>query len=92
MPYMQIPGSLDEDAVTRTSSGITKEDVRKMQVLLRILTNSDYKTPTSVLIQKTKLLSVHQQMAQLSLSQVYNIYKTKLPADQHQQIICKHRR
>ena len=68
-----IPGSLDEEALGRTSPSLTKDDLRKLQVLqnkcLRIVTNSDYKTPTSVLLDKTKLLSVHQQMAQLSLSQ-----------------------
>ena len=47
---------------------------------LRIITNSDYKTPTSDLLHQTKSLSVHQQMAHLSLSQVYNIHRTQLPA------------
>ena len=59
----QIPGSMDEDQNTRTSPSITKEDVRKLQVLqnkcLRMVTNSDYKTPTSELIMKTNCLSVH---------------------------------
>ena len=80
----QIPGSMDENIATRTSSSLTKEDVRKLQVLqnkcLRIITNSDYKTPTSDLLHQTKSLSVHQQMAHLSLSQVYNIHRTQLPA------------
>ena len=85
-----IPGSLDEEALVRTSPSLTKDDLRKLQVLqnkcLRIVTNSDYKTPTSVLLDKTKLLSVHQQMAQLSLSQVFNIYKTRLPAYHYNRI------
>ena len=79
----QIPGSLDEDLASRTSSSITKEDVRKMQVLqnkcLRLVTDSDYRTPTSILLQKTNSLSVHQLMAHLSLTQVYGIHKSKLP-------------
>ena len=79
----QMPGSLDEEATTRTSPSITKEDVRKLQVLqnkcLRIVTNSDYKTPTISLLKKTNSLSVHQMMAQLSLSQVYSTFQTKLP-------------
>ena len=79
----QIPGSLDEAATTRTSPSITKEDVRKLQVLqnkcLRIVSNSDYKTPTLSLLKKTKSLSVHQMMAQLSLSQVYSTFRTELP-------------
>ena len=80
----QIPGSMDENIATRTRSSLTKEDVRKLQVLqnkcLRIITNKDYKTPTSDLLHQTKSLSVHQQMAHLSLSQVYNIHSTQLPA------------
>ena len=83
----QIPGSLDVDLNNRTSPSITKEDVRKLQVLqnkcLRMITNSDYKTPTSVLLSKTNSLSVHQKMAHLTLSQVFSIYKTKQPAYHH---------
>ena len=83
----QIPGSLDVDLNNRTSPSITKEDVRKLQVLqnkcLRMITNSDYKTPTSVLLSKTNSLSVHQKMAHLTLSQVFSIYKNKLPAYHH---------
>ena len=78
-----IPGTMDEDATVRTSASLTKEDVRKLQVLqnkcLRIITHSDYKTPTVSLLQKTNTLSVHQMMAQFSLSQVFSIYKSKLP-------------
>ena len=77
-----IPGSLDEEK--RTSSSITKDDLRKLQVLhnkcMRIIYPCDYKTPTSVLLQKTNALSVHQLMAQLSLSQLYSIFHNKLPA------------
>ena len=83
----QIPGSLDENLNNRTSPSITKEDVRKLQVLqnkcLRIITNSDYKTPTNILLSKTNSLSVHQKMAHLTLSQTFSIYKTKLPAYHH---------
>ena len=43
-----IPGSLDEEALGRTSQSLTKEDLRKLQVFqnkhLKIVTNSDYKT------------------------------------------------
>ena len=85
-----IPGSLDEAAKTRTSPSLTKEDVRKLQVLhnkcLRMVTDCDYKTPTEVLLKKTNSLSVHQRIAHLSLSQVYNIHKTKLPAYHHSRL------
>ena len=86
----QIPGSMDEDQSTRTSPSLTKEDVRKLQVLqnkcMRLMTDSDYKTPTRVLLAQTNLLSVHQQMAHVSLSQVYNIWKTKLPTYHYKRI------
>ena len=79
-----IPGTMDEDASLRKSPSLTKDDVRKLQVLqnkcLRIITNSDYETPTTSLLQKTNTLSVHQLMAHLSLSQVFSIFKSKLPA------------
>ena len=52
----QILGSLDEDLNNRTSPSLTKEDVCKLQVLqnkcLRMITDCDYKTPTSVLLSK----------------------------------------
>ena len=86
----QIPGSMDEDQSTRTSPSLTKEDVRKLQVLqnkcMRLMTDSDYKTTTKVLLAQTNLLSVHQQMAHVSLSQVYNIWKTKLPTYHYKRI------
>ena len=64
----QIPGHCDEDM---RSPSLTKEDLRNLQVLqnkcLGLITNSDYKTPSTVLLQKTNCLIVHQQIAQLSL-------------------------
>ena len=77
-----IPGSMDVE--NRISPSITKDDLRRLQVLqnkcLRLLTNSKYDTPTSTLLQKTNLLSVHQLTAHLMLSQVYNINQTRLPS------------
>ena len=76
-----IPG--DRDETTRTSPTMTKEDLRKLQVLqnkcLRLVTNCDYKTPTATLIKKTNSLSVHQRTAHLSLCQVYTIFQTRNP-------------
>ena len=84
----QIPGTQEED--TRSSS-ITKEDIRKIQVLqnkcLRIVTNSDYKTPTAALLQKTNRLSVHQQIAHLCLSEVFSIRQSKAPSYQLQETV-----
>ena len=82
--YTSLLVSMDVDQNTRQSPTVTKEDVRKLQVLqnkcMRIMTDSDYQTPTRTLLAKTNLLSVHQQMAHLSLCQVFNIQKTKLPS------------
>ena len=76
-----IPGSLDEE--TRTSRTMTKEDLRKLQVLqnkcMRLVTNSEYRTPTEHLLLATGSLSVHQRIAQLSLAQIYTISCTKKP-------------
>ena len=84
-----IPGE-DEDMRSPT---LTKEDIRKLQVLqnkcLRLITNCDYKTPTKVLLQKTNRLSVHQQIAQLSLSQVHSIYYTRSPAYHYQRLFSR---
>ena len=77
-----IPGSLDEEK--RTSASLTKDDLRKLQVLqnkcLRLITNCDYKTPTETLLRQTNMLSVHQLTAQLTLSQVFSIHQSKLPS------------
>ena len=77
-----IPGNLDVE--NRLSPSLTKEDLRRLQVLqnkcLRMMTNSDYKTPTQTLLQRTNMLSVHQLTAQLRLSQVYSIHQTGLPS------------
>ena len=51
-----------------------------------MVTNSDYKTPSSELIMKTNCLNVHQQMAHLSLSQVFGIHTTQLPAYHFRQL------
>ena len=77
-----IPGNLDVE--NRLSPSLTKEDLRRLQVLqnkcLRMMTNSDYKTPTQTLLQRTNMLSVHQLTAMLRLSQVYSIHQTGLPS------------
>ena len=86
-----IPGDLDEG--TRTSPTMTKEDLRKVQVLqnkcLRLVTNCDYKTPTSTLIKKTNSLSVHQRIAHLSLCQVYTIFQTRNPVYHYSRLFGK---
>ena len=76
-----LPGSMDED--NRNSIMLTKEDMRKMQVIqnsvMRLTTNSRYDTPTSELLAKSNQLSIHQLMAFQTSCQVYNIYKNQFP-------------
>ena len=85
-----IPGSTEEEI---RSPSLTKDDVLKLQVLqnkcLRILTNSDYRTPTTTLLQKTKKISVHQQIAYQTLSQVYSVFETKLPVYHYRRLFEK---
>ena len=54
-----------------------------------MLTNSDYKTPTNILLQKTQKLSVHQQVAYLSLAQVFSIHQNKSPVYHHRRLFMK---
>ena len=81
-----IPGCM-RDETTRSSS-ITKEDMRKLQVLqnkcMRMLTNMDRHTPTATLLHRAKLLSVHQMVAQHTAVQVFNV--NKLPVYHHQRL------
>ena len=85
-----IPGSTEEEI---RSPSLTKDDVLKLQGLqnkcLRILTNSDYRTPTTTLLQKTKKMSVHQQIAYQTLSQVYSVFETKLPVYHYRRLFEK---
>ena len=55
-----------------------------------MVTNSEYKTPTAVLLQKTNKLSVHQQITYLSLTQVFSIYKTKALTYHYKRLFTRH--
>ena len=83
-----IPGSLDEEA--RASRTMTKEDLRKLQVLqnkcMRLVTSSEYRTPTEHLLRATGSLSVHQRTAQLTLAQVHSISRSKKPTYHHSRL------
>ena len=76
-----IPGNPDEES--RASPTLTKEDLRRLQVLqnkcLRLITNSDRSTPTAHLLNNTGSLSVHQRIAHLSLAQVHTVFHDKKP-------------
>ena len=66
------------------NTSISKEAMRKLQVcqnkILRLLTGSDYETPTKVLLEKANQLSVHQLVAYHMACQLYRISKSQLPA------------
>ena len=71
------------DEESRKSIMLTKEDMRKLQVLqnsvMRITTSSRYDTPTSELLQKSNQLSIHQLMGYHTATQVYNIKQNRFP-------------
>ena len=83
-----LPGDMRDE--TNRSTSITKEDMRKLQVLqnkcMRMLSNMDRDTPTATLLHRTKLLSVHQMVAQHTAVQVYNVFRNKLPVYHHQRL------
>ena len=83
-----LPGSLDE--TNRKSTSITKEYMRKLQVLqnsaLRTQTGSRYDVPTATLLSKTGQLSVHQLAAYHSATQVYKIHQSKQPSYHHNRL------
>ena len=53
------------------------------------MTNSDYKTPTAALLQKTNRLSVHQQIAYLCLAEVFSIYQSKAPSYHYKRLFVR---
>ena len=64
-------------------SAYTKADNRKLQVLqntvMRILSGCNRDTPTTVLLEQTKSLSVHQSIAYQTLVLTHKIVNTKKP-------------
>ena len=76
-----LPGILNDDPVNSTS--ITKEDMRKLQVLqnvaLRLFLRKPRDTPVTVLLSEAKQLSVHQLVAFHTAAQTYKIYTNKEP-------------
>ena len=84
-----IPGAMDMDSTT-TRTSISKDDVRKLQVLqnktMRLETNLDFGTPTKELLAKTGKLSVHQMIAYSTAVQMYNIKRTEEPKYHHDRL------
>ena len=77
-----LPGILNEDPINSTS--ITKNDMRKLQVLqnlaLRLLLNKPRDTPVTTLLQESKEMSVHQLVAYHTANQTYKVFKNQEPS------------
>ena len=83
-----LPGIYNEEPINAIS--ITKEDMRKLQVLqnsaLRILLNRPRETPSTSLLKDAKQLSVHQLVAFHTASQTYKIHKNQEPAYHYERL------
>ena len=77
-----LPGILNEDPINSTS--ITKNDMRKLQVLqnsaLRLLLNQPRDTPVTTLLHESKQMSVHQLVAYHTANQAFKVYKNQEPS------------
>ena len=86
--------SYDEE--NRKCVAISKEDMRKLQVLqntvMRLMTGLDVRTSTADLCNRSNLLSVHQLVAYHSVNQVYKIYHTQRPAYHYDRLFSVDRR
>ena len=83
-----LPGDLNDN--TRYNTSITKEAMRKLQVVqnkcMRMMTGLDRSTPTKTLLKHSNLLSVHQTVAHHSAVQVYNVLKHEAPVHHYQRL------
>ena len=77
-----LPGILNEDPINSTS--ITKNDMRKLQVLqnsaLRLLLKKPRDTPVTSLLHESKQMSVHQLVAYHTANQAFKVYKNHEPS------------
>ena len=77
-----IPGILNESTINSIS--ITKEDIRKLQVLqnsaLRLIYRKPRETPVMSLLAETNQMSVHQLVAYHTANQTFKIYKNQEPS------------
>ena len=77
-----IPGIYEDVETSRTS--MTKQDMRKLQTLqnkaLRLTHGTDRSESTKSLLRKTNSLSVHQLASYLTLTEVFKICRSELPA------------
>ena len=72
------------DDEERKFTAISKEDMRRLQVLqncvMRLMTRLEFGTSTEELCRRSNNLSVHQLVAYHSVNQVYRIYNTQRPS------------
>ena len=85
-------GGQQEDV---TRSTISKEDMRRLQVLqnkaMRLITKCDRWTPTSTLLEKTSFLSVHQLGAYHTALQVFKTHQTRKPTYHYERLFGRNR-
>ena len=93
--YGNVWGTVTLDEQQRNSVSFTKEDNRRLQILvnrvLRCLTNSDRDTSTIELHARSNQLSVQQRCAFFSLMSVHKIMKTTEPYYHFTQLQCSQR-
>ena len=77
-----LPGIMNVEPMNSTS--ITKEDMRKLQVLqnmtLRILLRKPRDTPVITLLKEANQMSVHQLVAYHTASQTYKVFRNQEPS------------
>ena len=77
-----LQGIMNEEQIH--SKSITKEDMRKLQVLqnstLRILLRKPRETPVTTLLRDANQMSVHQLVAYHTACQTFKIYRNQRPA------------
>ena len=87
-----LQGILNENPMNSTS--ITKNDMRKLQVLqnsaLRLLLNKPRDTPVTTLLQESKEMSVHQLVAYHTANQCYKVHKNQEPSYHFKRLSSDH--
>ena len=82
------------DEEVRNGIAVTKEDMRRLQVLqnqvMRLMTGLEPGTSTTYLCSRYRQLSVHQLVAYHSINQVYRIYHTRKPTYHYDRLFGSH--
>ena len=76
--------------IAQNSINLRKEEMKKLQVLqnssLRLLLKKKYDTPTSILLEEARALSVNQTVAMNMLSQVWKIQECHQPVYHYERL------